>query len=153
MTATLFGRFYSRRAVALLLLSAPLLVLIATDACRASSKAKKKDYSRVRMSEKGLFKVTMKPEVDPIPLHEMHSWKINVQTKAGRPLTDASIAVEGGMPEHGHGLPTQPQVTQNLGNGDYLVEGLKFTMNGWWVVKFSITSGGRTDAATFNLQL
>jgi hypothetical protein len=105
------------------------------------------------MSEKGLFKVTMKPEVDPIPLREMHSWKINVQTKAGRAVIDASITVEGGMPEHGHGLPTQPEVTQNLGNGDYLVEGLKFSMNGWWVVKFSITSVGRADTATFNLQL
>jgi hypothetical protein len=41
----------------------------------------------------------------------------------GEPVENATIAVDGDMPEHGHGLPTCPQVTKYLGNGDYLVEG------------------------------
>jgi hypothetical protein len=57
------------------------------------------------------------------------------------------------MPQHGHGLPTSPQVTQNLGNGDYLVEGMKFQMPGWWEVRFSISAGAQTDTITFNLTL
>jgi hypothetical protein len=57
------------------------------------------------------------------------------------------------MPQHGHGLPTSPQVTQNLGNGDYLVEGMKFQMPGWWEVRFNILAGGQSDAITFNLTL
>ena len=57
------------------------------------------------------------------------------------------------MPQHGHGLPTRPQVTQDLGNGDYLVEGLKFQMIGWWEVRYTITASEQSDSITFNLVL
>jgi hypothetical protein len=57
------------------------------------------------------------------------------------------------MPQHGHGLPTAPQVTEYLGNGDYLVEGMKFQMGGWWEVRFNITAGDLNDTITFNLTL
>jgi hypothetical protein len=57
------------------------------------------------------------------------------------------------MPEHDHGLPTAPQVTRYLGNGDYLVEGIKFLMNGWWQMSFLITAGEQRDSVTFNLVL
>ena len=57
------------------------------------------------------------------------------------------------MPEHGHRLPTQPKVTKNFGDGTYLVEGIKFSMPGWWVMTFAIKAGGKTDTVTFNLQL
>jgi hypothetical protein len=68
-------------------------------------------------------------------------------------VDDAEITVDGGMPQHGHGLPTSPQVTQNLGGGDYLVEGVKFQMLGWWEVKFNINANGQSDTVTFNLIL
>jgi hypothetical protein len=54
---------------------------------------------------------------------------------------------------HDHGLPTLPLATQNLGDGDYLVEGMKFHMNGWWQVTLSIVSGDDSDSVTFDLQL
>jgi hypothetical protein len=76
-----------------------------------------------------------------------------VETADGQPVENAAIVVDGGMPQHGHGLPTQPQVTQNLGGGDYLVEGLKFQMPGWWEVKFRITADGQSDGVIFNLVL
>ena len=57
------------------------------------------------------------------------------------------------MPEHNHGMPTQPQVTQNLGGGDYRVEGVQFQMGGWWTITFDIDAGGVQDTVTFNLQL
>jgi hypothetical protein len=34
-----------------------------------------------------------------------------------------------------------------------LVEGVKFNMGGWWVVRFAITSSAGTDTVTFNLGL
>ncbi len=51
------------------------------------------------------------------------------------------------------GLPTEPKVTQNLGGGDYLVEGMKFHMQGQWVVTFQITAGNREDTVTFEFGL
>jgi hypothetical protein len=60
--------------------------------------------------------------------------------------------VDGGMPQHNHGMPTQPQVTP-LGSGDYRVEGMKFQMPGHWVVTVAVDAEGQQDTATFNLQL
>ena len=57
------------------------------------------------------------------------------------------------MPAHGHGLPTEPRVTANLGDGDYRVEGMKFHMQGDWVVTFAISAGGKEDIATLEFQL
>ena len=38
-------------------------------------------------------------------------------------------------------------------DGKYLVEGLKFSMPGWWVVTFYIQAGDMTDHVSFNLLL
>ena len=105
------------------------------------------------VSEAGLFRTSIESEVDPIPVNAIHAWKLHVEGSDGQPVTDAMITIDGGMPAHGHGLPTQPQVTQNLGNGDYLVEGMKFHMQGRWVVTFQITAGNREDTVTFELRL
>ena len=83
----------------------------------------------------------------------MHSWTLHVETKEGRPVTDATVKIDGDMPQHGHGLPTRPRVTRNLGNGDYLVEGVKFQMGGWWVMEFTVATGESSDVAKFNLKL
>jgi hypothetical protein len=111
------------------------------------------DYSTTRTSENGLFTASFSPQAGPIPLNRIHSWRLHVQDAGGAAVKDATFVVGGGMPQHGHGLPTAPRVTKNLGGGDYLVEGLRFQMRGWWVVSFEITSGGKTDTVKFNLDL
>jgi hypothetical protein len=111
------------------------------------------DYSTTQTSENGLFKVSYQPSTGAIPVNQMHEWTLHVETADGDPVEDAVISVDGDMPQHGHGLPTRPQVTQNLGNGDYVVEGMKFQMGGWWVMDFTITAVGQTDAVHFNMQL
>ena len=73
-------------------------------------------------------------------------WKIRVTTPDGQPIEGAKITVDGDMPQHGHSLPTRPQVTRSLGDGTYLVEGMKFQMGGWWVADFTITDATRTNS-------
>ena len=53
------------------------------------------------------------------------------------------------MPEHGHGLPTAPKA-QSLGGGRWVIEGMKFSMPGWWVIDLTIAGGGGTDTVRFN---
>ncbi len=146
-----------RPAVVPLLLAAVLSLSVwGCAAPKTGSKAADRDYSTTRLSEKGSYKVTFSPLSDPIPVNKVHSWRLHIEDARAQALADANIVVDGGMPEHGHGLPTAPRVTQNLGSGDYLVEGLKFQMRGWWVVRFTISSassGGATDTVTFNLKL
>ena len=105
-----------------------------------------------RPSEGGLYRATLDP-VEPIRIRRMQSMRVVVSDPAGQPVDGASITVDGGMPEHRHGLPTQPRVTRSLGDGAYEVEGVKFTMGGWWELKFAIAGTAGADSVTFNLDL
>lgn len=96
------------------------------------------------------FVVSVEPPAVPAAINQIHSWKVRVASPAGLPITQARIAVDGGMPQHGHGLPTQPQVTQELGEGLYLMEGMKFSMTGWWEIKLAIQTPAASDTVTFN---
>ena len=111
------------------------------------------DLSRTRITAGGGYRMSFTPEGDSIRVGRMHSWRLHVETVAGAPVDSAEIAVDGGMPQHGHGLPTKPRVTGALGGGDYLVSGMKFNMRGWWVVTFRMQSAGAADSVTFNLKL
>jgi hypothetical protein len=86
-----------------------------------------------------------------LKLRQLQTLPVLVTDAQGRPVDGASIAVDGGMPEHGHGLPTQPRVTRALGGGLYEIEGLRFNMGGWWELKLAIDSPAGADRVTFNL--
>jgi len=109
------------------------------------------DTATVHTSAKNLFRVSYESERVPIPIGRLVSWKLKVESLDGRPVKDAVITIIGGMPEHGHGLPTQPEVTQGMGDGDYIVQGLEFSMPGWWVITFHIKTPEADDTVTFNL--
>ncbi len=111
------------------------------------------DTSWTQISAKGLYRSTVAPSSEPIAINQLHSWRLHVETADGQPVDDATITIHGDMPGHGHGLPTEPAVTQKLGNGDYLVEGLKFQMGGWWYVDMDIVSAKGTDTVRFNFVL
>lgn len=89
-----------------------------------------------------------------VPLNRMHRWRLLLSDLHGAPVSDARVEVAGHMPGHVHGLPTQPRVTRMLAPGVYLVEGLKFQMEGWWVMQFEIhppQPGAAPDNVAFNL--
>ena len=111
-----------------------------------------KAYERTQASTAQLYTATFSP-AESIKVGKLHAWKINVASANGAPIHSAKITVDGGMPQHGHGLPTKPQVTPQLAAGQYLVEGMKFNMGGWWVVKFRIASATGSDSVVFNLKL
>ncbi|MDF1502125.1 FixH family protein [Roseisolibacter sp. H3M3-2] len=111
------------------------------------------DYSRTRASEGGHYRATIRPQGDSLPQGRLHRWTLHLETAAGAPVDSAAVTVDGGMPQHGHGLPTQPRVTRALGGGDHLVEGMKFNMGGWWVVKFRVRATDGADSLVFNLKV
>lgn len=103
-------------------------------------------------SENGRFQVTYESQLDPIQINRIHSWTLHVEDAAGQPVSDAEIAVKGGMPAHNHGLATAPTV-EARGNGDYLLEGLRFHMMGHWELELTITAQGQTDKVIIPLDL
>jgi hypothetical protein len=141
-----------RRAAANVTIAAATLSLLT--GCMLFAKAPKDlDYSRTRPSESGLYSATIRPQGDSVPKGKLQSWTLHLQSATGAPVDSAVVTVDGGMPQHGHGLPTKPRVTRSLGNGDHLVEGLKFNMGGWWVVRFHVRSTTGSDSVVFNLKL
>ena len=111
------------------------------------------DLSRAKASGKKLYSVSIEPEAGSFSQGDLHSWLVTVKNIAGAPVDDAKISVDGGMPQHQHGLPTSPAVTARLGAGKYRVEGVKFNMSGWWQLKFAISAAAGSDEAVFNLKL
>jgi hypothetical protein len=109
------------------------------------------DTSTTKSTEQELFTVAVSSEQDPLVLNEIHSWIIHVSSEEGQAVENATIEVGGGMPQHNHGFPTEPEVTTELGGGDYLLEGMKFSMGGWWELTLTIKADGVSDSVTFNI--
>lgn len=105
-----------------------------------------------RASADGIYTARVQPQ-QTIRVGQLHSWRLEVQDRQGHGVTGAAITVDGGMPQHGHGLPTRPRVTKELGGGVYEVEGMRFNMGGWWIVTFRIRSPAGDDTVTFNIRL
>lgn len=110
------------------------------------------DLSRDKPSAAGLYRVAVEPELQPLEQGRLHSWIVSVQAN-GAPVTDATLTIDGGMPQHGHGLPTQPQSAGHIGEGRYRIDGVRFNMGGWWVLKIGIASSAGSDTAEFNIML
>lgn len=110
------------------------------------------DLSQTRASQNGVYTATWSTENGTPVIGEIHSWTLHIENADGSAVEGASIAIDGGMPQHGHGLPTQPQMTKELGNGDYLIEGMKFQMPGYWQVLFTITAD-QSDTVMFEMML
>lgn len=112
------------------------------------------DRSMDRTTNHGVFHLQLKSTRTPIPLWRVHQWTLQITDKAGQPVSGALVAVDGGMPDHRHGLPTAPRATTTTAPGGYVIEGVKFSMPGWWVLTIAVkTPDGRSDAVTFNLVL
>ena len=105
------------------------------------------------LSENGLFVGSWVSDPDTPPINVVHEWVLHIETTDGEPVEGATVGLNGDMPAHGHGMPTQPQVTGDLGGGDYRVEGMAFQMGGYWIVDVTVTVGGRTDLIRFGLEL
>ena len=91
--------------------------------------------------------------IEPIAINVMHEWILTIESASGYPVKNADVTVEGGMPEHNHGLPTEPKVTKNLGNGRYLLQGVRFHMSGFWEMKVTIRVEGDEHVVIFPLEL
>src|SRR5688500_11341707 len=105
-----------------------------------------------RMSSAGLYTATLLP-IEPLQRRKLQAVQVAITDANGAPIEHANITIDGGMPQHGHGLPTRPRVTKQVGDGVYQIEGVRFNMGGWWEFKLSVTTDSGTDLVTFNLNL
>ena len=105
-----------------------------------------------RASATGRYVATLEP-AKPLRPRQMQTVRVTVRDAEGHAIDEAQISIDGGMPQHGHGLPTRPRVTRHLGDGIYEIEGVRFNMGGWWEFKLAIAGSRGSDTVTFNLAL
>ena len=110
------------------------------------------DLGRSKSTAHGLYRSAIAPSINPVAVRQMHSWTILLTTAKGEPVEQARITVSGGMPQHGHGLPTKPVVTPQSA-GRYVIDGVKFNMGGWWTLTLHIDAAAGADDVTYNLSL
>ena len=112
------------------------------------------DVALAKYSEDAKFFISITSKLKPVAINKIHSWVLQIRKPDGEKVSNAKIHVSGGMPMHGHGLPTSPRATKYLNDGKYLIEGVRFNMTGWWELKFLIKSGHHNkDKVTFNIIL
>jgi len=106
-------------------------------------------------TDDGKYKVRLHSDNIPVPMNRIHSWTVRITTPDGAPVEDAKIYVHGGMPAHRHGFPTTPRAKTYLGNGEYRIDGVKFSMSGRWEMRINIKQEKllRRDRAVFQVDL
>lgn len=105
------------------------------------------------LTRSGYYRVSYTSRLEPLTINQIHDWVFHVQNAEGDPIDGATVSVTGGMPKHNHGLPTIPRMTQSLGNGDYVLEGMRFHMNGYWELTVTVDVGGRRDTVVISLTI
>lgn len=106
-----------------------------------------------KASEQGVFRVSIWPEDGEIPLRRLHAWVVRVEDANGARMVPILLTIDGGMPQHGHGLDTRPRIVQPLQNGDYRIDGMKFHMGGVWQLKLKIATDDLADVANFEVHV
>ncbi len=99
------------------------------------------------------FELRIAPQLWPLRINQIHAWDVYLLTRDGTPVQGAQLSVSGGMPAHDHGLPTSPLSTQRPSVGHYLLEGMKFHMNGSWEISITVRVDDREETARVALAL
>jgi hypothetical protein len=123
---------------------------------RSSSVASERDSSSPSLeslSDGGHYRIRARPAASPIELHRLHDWIVGIELTEASSEIPTAIHFDGGMPAHGHGFVTQPRVTQNLGHGEFLVEGVKFHMPGEWALQITVKGATTSDQVTLLLTI
>ncbi len=114
-------------------------LLVSLVACSPDTPPPAIDWSAHHATEAGFYHVVLRPVDGETPVGKIHEWEVTVYDPDGGPVEPHSLSVDGGMPQHGHGLVTAPRVTKKLGPGKFLIEGVKFHMPGRWVFNLGIS--------------
>lgn len=129
-----------------------LFTLIACKSEQVADTANKPAWQLTQTSIKGLFKVQLMcrhlPSVGPF-----QDCQIELQDGMGKAIHDAKISLDGGMPIHGHGLPTAPVVRPLEGQGHYQIDGLQYNMPGSWLLGLIIKTTTGQDKVIFSFEI
>jgi hypothetical protein len=79
-------------------------------------------------------------------------WTIEIRDSAGATMTGLNVSTTSYMPDHGHGSPIVPDVTE-VGDGVYTMSPVNLFMPGYWEVTVTATDPGATDSPDDDVDL
>ena len=105
-------------------------------------------------SAMGTWRVRWRSELGSIPVNEPFRMLVEVDPTAGGDPTpaDVSLALDAGMPSHGHGMIRLPRVVRTS-PGRFTAEGVLLHMPGPWELFFDIELQGLSERAQFAVEV
>jgi hypothetical protein len=114
-------------------------------------------------TQRGAYVVALELVPNPPPLSELFEVKVTLtDPQTGAPISDAIVAVDAQMPQHGHGMSTDPiddpgscdaaGVCTHPG-GVYRTTGMKFHMPGKWSVSIDVSGPRGADRLVLPYEL
>lgn len=106
-----------------------------------------------RVTERGLY-VVHAELVDPPAKVGKHVMRLSISERDSGEPADGNLVVEvvPWMPSMEHGSPEIPTVRRTA-KGEFLVEGIYFSMSGTWEVYIRISAGEREDTVVFTVDV
>lgn len=106
-------------------------------------------YATEQWTDVGSYRASWTSDPTPIPPNELFSLTIAVFDADGAPVTSfVDVAIDAGMPEHGHGMNVTPEVTDN-GDGTWTASPMKFHMTGDWTLVADLTDDTTTERVSW----
>ena len=134
-------------------LLAGLLVALGVVGCSAGSDGESPAWAGEATSADGRYRIAVRPRDASAPRGQLHEWIVRVERTDAGPAQLHHVGFDGGMPAHGHGFVTAPRVTRDLGDGEFLVEGIKFHMPGAWELRVTVTGVEGTVGVIFPISV
>jgi hypothetical protein len=79
-------------------------------------------------------------------------WKVEVRDADGTPVEGKTIEIKTFMPDHQHGSPIVPTITEE-GSGMYTIDPVNLFMGGYWEITVSAVDPGATESPDDDVDL
>ncbi|MEZ4318552.1 MAG: FixH family protein [Myxococcota bacterium] len=114
-------------------------------------------WGSLRTTQGGMYEVSVRMIPEKPAVNDLFSLEATVRAD-GEPLETATVVLDARMPQHDHGMMTQPKLEPgdcvpdgpctHVG-GVYTAAGFKFHMGGAWTLSVDVNGPSGTDRATF----
>lgn len=145
----------------------PLLSLMLLGACGGSeapvpsapdASDAAEGWRATRWTQGRKYQVTLELHPNPPAMGELFEVRARLLDRAGEPIEDAKVRLDARMPQHDHGMMTDPiddpGVCDDAGtcrhpDGVYTTRGFKFHMGGEWTILVSVEGPLGPDNTSF----
>ena len=126
-----------------------VLAGILLNGCNAESAPS--GWQQTTAGKAGSYRATLNCTTAPQP-GRFQECQIAFTDRQNQAAGIVSVQLEGGMPGHGHGLPTSPTLTLQ-DSGSYRIDGLKYNMPGRWLLGFQVNGESGEDRLIFDFMI